>query len=91
MRQKTTDKIKELIGQVKEPTLILTQILDLVRLEDRADQMSADVQELITLANVVDSLLSMSPIHPQYLSVRRDVVASMNKLKTVYHALPDDA
>jgi hypothetical protein len=91
MRQKTSDKIKELIGQVEQPTLILTQILDLLRLEDRADEMAQDVQELLFLANVTDSLVGMSPTHPIYKSVLRDVQSSLSKLKHIHNALPDDS
>jgi len=89
MRQKTIEKIKQLINQVDEPTLILCQIMDLLRLEDRAEVMSADVQELIFLANVVDSFIVMSPTHPSYKSVERDVQASLTRLKN-FHVLPDN-
>jgi hypothetical protein len=91
MRTKTIDQIKHLISLVDEPTQILCQILDLVRYEERAEEMAKDVQEMIYLVNVTDSLISIPPTHPLYKSILRDVQASINRLKRVHKALPDDA
>jgi hypothetical protein len=48
--------------------------------EDRAEEMAKDVQELIFLANVTSSYMSMPLKHPLYAKVGSDVRGSLTRL-----------
>lgn len=91
MRQKTIDKIRDIFENRDHPCGSMNDVMELLDQEERAEQMSEDVQELIYLANVVDSFIVMSETHPLYKSVRRDVEASLTRLKHKHKCLPDDA
>jgi len=58
----------------------LERMESLLRCEERAEDMSEDVKELLFLANVTASYMDMTPTHPLYCSVGRDVKASLLRL-----------
>ena len=91
MRQKTIDKIRNIFENRDHPCGSMNDVMELLDQEERAEQMAENVQELVFLANAVDSFIVMPETHPAYRSVRRDVQASLNRLKTKHKALPDDA
>lgn len=83
MRQKTIEKIRRLCNPDQhkaECECGYCQIISLCDREEYVEQMSEDVQELITLANVTASYMDMTPQHPLYCSVGRDVRASLARL-----------
>lgn len=78
MRQKTIDKIRALTRVNGKG--VIAEIEALLDLEERAEQMAEDTQELLFLANVVSSYMDMTPKHPLYVHVGRDVRASLRRL-----------
>ena len=80
MRQTTQDKIRAVYKKGGVAKDCMNEVLGLLNCEDRAEEMSKDVQELLFLANVTASYMDMTPTHPLYCSVGRDVKASLLRL-----------
>ncbi len=78
MRISTIEKIRAKL-RTNQPGIV-KEIEELLDQEERAEKMAEDTKELIYLANVTASYMSMPVKHPMYCKVGADVRGSLARL-----------